>query len=206
MQQRNNCHFLKLSGGLHREDLWLPKAEGCGFQWPLFQMILSRISGSLWTWFLSDAQPFYCTTPHCPVGPFQSLSWDIFPGSFRKWAHVSTRKTNLVFATVWFVYWSRKEMGFLCKKAFQKDPSSGWANTTATDYKQARRPNPWPRPMCGSPLAYTGLPVFPNLFHTASTHRGFSTPSQRTETSFSHGKPSPHTHGYRLHQETWRWT
>lgn len=109
----------------------------------------------------SYGQPSHCTIPHCLVGPFQCLSWDTFPGSFRKWAHVCIRKTNLVFATVWFVYWSRKEMGFLCKKAFQQDPSSCWANTTATDYKQAKGPTPGPGPYATDPLLTSAFLFFP---------------------------------------------
>ena len=36
-------------------------------------------------------------------------------------------------------------MRFLFKKAFQQDPSRGWANTRATDCKHAGRPEPWGR-------------------------------------------------------------
>lgn len=97
------------------------------------------------------------------------------------------RKTNLVFATVWFVYWSRKEMGFLCKKAFQQDPSSCWANTTATDYKQAKGPTPGPGPYATDPLLTSAFLFFSSVFPTASTHRGFSTFSQRTENHFQTG-------------------
>lgn len=65
---------------------------------------------------------------------------------------MSTRKINAAFATVWFVSWSRKAMRFLFKKAFQKDPSRGSANTTATDCKQAGRPKRWGRGHGRQPL------------------------------------------------------
>lgn len=122
---------------------------------------------------------------HCAVGPFQSLSWDIFPKSFRKWAHMSTRKTNLVFATVWFVYWSRKEMRFLCKKVFQQDPSSGWANTTETDYKQAEGPTPGPGP-CLTALLLTSTFLFFPAFSLMHLHTEAFQYSLREPKNHSH--------------------
>lgn len=100
---------------------------------------------------------------------------------------MSTRKTNLVFATVWFVYWSRKEMGFLCKKAFQQDPRSCWANTTETDYKQAKGPTPGPGPYATDPLLTSALLFFPASSPLHQHTRGFSTLSQRTESHFHTG-------------------
>lgn len=91
---------------------------------------------------------------------------------------MSTRKINVALATVWFVYWSRKEMRVLFKKAFQQDPSRGWANTSVTGCKQSGRPEP-----CGhklQPLVPAGLPVLPGLCHTALT-AAFSVPSSGTE-------------------------
>ena len=87
-------------------------------------------------------------------------------------------------------------MRFLFRKAFQQDPSRGWANTRATDCKHAGGPKPWgPSPRAAVPRpVYGGLPVFPASLHTALTHRAFSMPSRRTEefiftrqrTRFSH--------------------
>lgn len=62
-------------------------------------------------------------------------------------------------------------------KAFQQDPSSGSANTGATDGKQAGRParGPWPR------AAAPRGPVRPGLPSLALAHRLFSMPSRARE-------------------------
>lgn len=97
---------------------------------------------------------------------------------------MSTRKINAAFATVWFVSWSRKAMRFLFKKAFQKDPSRGSANTTATDCKQAGRPKRWGRGHGRQPLGLWRPSCFAQPPLTLHSHTdSFQRPlgSRRTE-------------------------
>lgn len=115
-------------------------------------------------------------SPTLPSGPFQSLPWDIFPGSFRKWAHVSTRKTNLVFATVWFAYWSRKEMGFFyVRKPSSRTPAVAGQTPRQQTINRQEGPTPGPGPCVAVPQLTSAF-----LFSPAS-----STLHQHTE-AFQH--------------------
>lgn len=95
-----------------------------------------------------------------------------------------------------------KKWDFYVRKPSSRTPvCSCWANTTATDYKQAEGPSPGPGPYVTDPLLTSAFLFFQPLPHCINTQRLFNTLSENQE-SFSHGRPSSHTHGNRLYHET----
>lgn len=90
-----------------------------------------------------------------------------------------------------------KKWDFYVRKPSSRTPvCSCWANTTATDYKQAEGPTPGPGPYMTDPLLTSAFLFFPA-----------SSPLHQHTEAFQHslreqGRPGSHTHGYRLYQET----
>lgn len=74
---------------------------------------------------------------------------------------MSTRKTNLVFATVWFVYWSRKEMRFLCKKVSSRTPAVTGQTPRQQTINREEGPTPGPGPCVAVPQLTSAFLFFP---------------------------------------------
>lgn len=95
---------------------------------------------------------------------------------------MSTRKINVAFATVWFVYWSRKEMRFLfIRKPSSRTPAEAGQTPGRRTVNTQEGPSPGAGPHELQPLGLWRPSCFPGLSSHCTHTQSLFNPSRRTE-------------------------